>query len=223
MAMNNGTIVLKVGGSVAFPGKPDPKIIRQLAGYVAGLKAKGKRVAVVVGGGLLVRQYVAELRAAGMNEAFLDELGILISRLNARVVAKMIDGRLVETLEQARYVIEEGLVPVMGGLIPGQSNDAVAAVVSEYLEAEHLYVLTDVGGVYNKDPKKSKDAKLIPKLSFSNMIRVCEGLEGTAGNYPIFDFIAAKVISRSRIRTTLCKFTEFGKAAEGKAGTLVDG
>jgi uridylate kinase len=218
-----GIVVLKVGGSVAFPGKPDPKVIRELIAYINKFKSEGKRVAVVIGGGLLVRQYVNELRTAGMNEAFLDELGILIGRLNARVVAKMADGRFVEALDQARYVVEEGLVPVMGGMIPGQSHDAVAAVVAEYLEAEHLYILTDVGGVYDKDPKVYADAKLIPKLTFAEMIRVCEGLESKAGNYPIFDFVAAKVISRSKIKTTLCKFSDLEKASAGNAGTLVDG
>lgn len=216
-------VVLKVGGSVAFPGKPDPEAIGKVVSYVNQLKSQGKRVAVVIGGGKLVREYVSALRGSGINEAFLDELGILIGRLNARVVAKMADGRFVETLEQARYVSEEGLVPFMGGMIPGQSHDAVAAVVAEYLEAEHLYILTDVGGVYDKDPKAFPDAKLLPKLSFSEMIHICEGLESKAGNYPIFDFVAAKVISRSRIRTTICKFADLTLAAEGKAGTLVDG
>ncbi|MFH0961364.1 MAG: UMP kinase [archaeon] len=218
-----GVVVLKVGGSVAFPGKPDPEVINKLVEYINQFKSQGKRVAVIVGGGKLVRDYVSALRGTGMNEAFLDELGILIGRLNARVVAKMADGRFVETLEQARYVVEEGIVPVMGGMIPGQSHDAVAAVVAEYLEAEHLYILTDVGGVYDKDPKISSDARLLPNLSFSEMIRLCEGLESKAGNYPIFDFVAAKVISRSKIRTTLCKFENLTLATEGKSGTLVDG
>ncbi len=217
------TVVIKLGGSVGFPGKPDPKVIQEFIGYLEMLRRKGHRCAVVIGGGLLVRQYVAELRGAGVNEAFLDELGILIGRLNARVVAKMANGRFVETLEQARYVVEEGILPVMGGLIPGQSHDAVASVVAEYLDADHLYILTDVGGVYDKDPKKFPDAKLIRRLSFSDMIKVCEGLESKAGNYPIFDFVGAKVISRSRIKTTLCRFEDLPAAMEGKAGTVVDG
>lgn len=216
-----GIVVLKVGGSVAFPGKPDPETIMKLVKYVTYFKSQGKRVALVIGGGKLVRDYVSALRGYGINEAFLDELGIQIGRLNARVVAKMADGRFVQTLEEARYVAEGGLTPVMGGLIPGQSHDAVATVVAEYLDAEHLYILTDVGGVFDKDPKKFPEAKLIPKLSFSEMIKVCEGLESTAGNYPIFDFIGAKVISRSKIKTTLCRFADLELAIAGTAGTTV--
>lgn len=219
-----GTVVIKAGGSVLFPGKPNPEAIGRLVGYVDRFRNEGKQIAIVVGGGKLVREYVSELRKAGINEAFLDELGILIGRLNARVVGKLVArGRFVETLEQARYVVQEGLVPVMGGLIPGQSHDAVAAVVAEYLEADQLYILTDVGGVYDMDPKKEKGAKLLPKLTFAEMIKICEGLESKAGNYPIFDFVAAKVISRSRIRTTICGFEDLEKGIEGKAGTTVDG
>jgi uridylate kinase len=216
-------VVVKLGGSVGFPGKPDPKVLAKFVEYLEEFKRKGYKCAVVVGGGLLVRQYVTELRSAGVNEAFLDELGILIGRLNARVVAKLAGGRFVETLEQARYVVEEGLVPAMGGLIPGQSHDAVAAVLAEYLDAEHLFILTDVGGVYDKDPKKFRDAKLARKITFSEMITLCEGLESKAGNYPIFDFVGAKVISRSKIKTTLCKFDDLPEAMNGKAGTVVNG
>lgn len=43
-------------------------------------------------------------------------------------------------------------------------NDSLAARISILLEAERLFLLTDVDGLYTKDPNKHKDAKLIEKI-----------------------------------------------------------
>ena len=213
-------VVFKLGGSIAFPGKPDAEYIVKFAEKVKGL---GCRLAIVVGAGAISRDYVNELRKHSMNEAFLDEVGIEIARLNARVVAKFVSGKYVETLEHARETVEEGLIPVMGGLIPGQSTDAAAAVLAEYLEADQLVVLTDVDGIYDKDPKKHRDAKIVKKLSFDELKKICEHLEYRASDYPVFDFVAAKIVSRSRIRTVVCngRKLELDRAVHGKAGTVI--
>jgi len=201
-------VVLKLGGSVAFPGRPDVDFIESFAKTVdKAMKEGGHRIAIVVGAGAVSRGYTSPLRGrAGMNEAFLDELGIDIARVNARIISKFVKGKYVETLRDAGETIEEGLIPVMGGLIPGQSTDAVAAVLAEYLEADRLVVLTNVDGIFTDDPKKEKDTKkkeahLIKTLSFDELRKTCENLEYKASDYPVFDFVAAKIVARSRIKT----------------------
>lgn len=196
--------VLKLGGSLAFPGKPDVEFIKGFAKKVKKAVAYGKlRIGIVVGAGRLSREYTDQLRGnAQMNEAFLDELGINIARINARVVAKFVGGKYTETLREAGEAVEEGLIPVMGGLIPGQSTDAVAAVLAEYLGAEKLVVLTNVDGIYTEDPNgKGNNARLIKRLSFSELRKTCENLEYKASDYPVFDFVAAKIVARSKITT----------------------
>ena len=42
----------------------------------------------------------------------------------------------------------------MGGLTPGQSTTSVSLEVTEYINAEKLVILTDVDGIFDKDPKK---------------------------------------------------------------------
>jgi uridylate kinase len=199
-------VVLKLGGSVAFPGRPDVDFIESFAKTVGkAMKEGGHRIAIVVGAGAVSRGYTSPLRGrAGMNEAFLDELGIDIARVNARIISKFVKGKYVETLREAGETIEEGLIPVMGGLIPGQSTDAVAAVLAEYLEADRLVVLTNVDGIFTDDPKKKegkKEAHLIKTLSFDELRKTCENLEYKASDYPVFDFVAAKIVARSRIKT----------------------
>src|SRR4030042_842635 len=41
-------------------------------------------------------------------------------------------------------------------------NDNLSALVTNLVEADLLVILTDINGLYNKDPKINKDAELIP-------------------------------------------------------------
>lgn len=216
-------VTIKLGGSIAFPDGPDLGFIEDFSRKVKKL-TKTADVAVVVGAGSISRTYTKRLRSR-MNEAFLDELGIELARLNAKIIAKFLVGKYVQTLREAMETVEERLIPVMGGLTPGQSTDAVAAVVAEYLEADALLVLTNVDGIYDKDPEKHPDAKKMGRMGFRELQRICESLEYSASDYPVFDFVAAKIVSRSKIRTVVCNgrnVREFKDVLAGKLGTVIE-
>lgn len=217
-------VTIKLGGSIAFPEGPDLELINEFSRKIKKLVSTGYDVAVVVGAGSISRTYTKRLRPQ-MNEAFLDEVGIELARLNAKIIAKALGGKYVTTLTEAMETVEEHLIPVMGGLTPGQSTDAVAAVVAEYLEADVLIVLTNVDGIYDKDPRKHADAKKIDRMDFGELRKICETLEYSASDYPVFDFVAAKTVSRSEIKTVVCngsKVKDFKDAMSGKAGTVID-
>ena len=191
-------VVYKLGGSVAFPAQGlNPKAVEFLKSLQAG------KAAVVVGGGALLREYLKPLRSR-FNQSFLDTIGIKFSRINAFVLAAHLkEGLYVETLEDAKRTVAMGKIPFMGGLAPGQSTDAVAAELAEYLEAEELRVYTNVDGVYDKDPRKHPDAKKFSKLSYQELLELVLPYSSKAADYPIFDFVAAKVIQRSAIKTII--------------------
>ena len=44
------------------------------------------------------------------------------------------------------------------------TSDSIAAYLANCLKAEKLVLATDVDGVYNSDPKKSVDSKLLPQV-----------------------------------------------------------
>lgn len=217
-------VTIKLGGSIAFPEGPDMCLIGDFSRKVKKLVSAGYDVAVVVGAGSVSRTYTKKLRPQ-MNEAFLDEIGIELARLNAKIIARSLGGKYVTTLTAAMETVEEHLIPVMGGLTPGQSTDAVAAVVAEYLEADVLIVLTNVDGIYDRDPRKYPDAKKMDRMDFTELRKICETLEYSASDYPVFDFVAAKTVSRSEIRTVVCngsKIRNFKEAISGKVGTVID-
>ena len=75
---------------------------------------------------------------------------------------------LKETIEK---LFELNVVPIINAndtvspkeILVGD-NDSLASRIAILLEAEKLFLLTDVEGVYNKDPNKHDDAKLIEEI-----------------------------------------------------------
>lgn len=206
-------VVLKVGGSVCFPSGPNVSNIRKLAQVVSRLKQKK---AIVIGGGKFNAVYADALRELKMNEAFNDLIGIHFSHLNAKIIAEAVGGQFIDDLELVKQVP----FPVLGGMTPGQSTDAVAATVAELLGAK-LILVKDVGGVYTDNPKTNPKAKFIPKMSFDELLSFGKNEEFKARSYGVLDLQAARIIVRSKILTVVCGIENLEKGIEGKAGTLI--
>jgi len=197
-------IVLKIGGH-AFPSKPNLKIISSYAQLLMKLKNAGHRLIVVTGGGGVARLYIKAARALGESEAICDIIGIIISRLNARlIIAKLQEDAFLETptsVEELRNAFETSKIVVLGGLQPGQSTNAVAAVAAEAIKADVLINATNVAGVYAEDPKKNLKAKKIDKIKANKLLQMMLSSKLTAGSYKLFDPVAVKIVKRSKIPT----------------------
>ncbi|MEM0340004.1 MAG: UMP kinase [Acidilobaceae archaeon] len=162
------------------------------------------RLAFVVGGGLLTRDYVQALRSLKVPEALLDTVGIKVSRLNAYVIALALSPytslRIPESIEEAVEEARRGLLPVMGGLQPGQSTNAVSISLAEALEADVvLNLLADVSGVYNPPPGQP-NSKLLERLSYEEMEKLISSYPQVAGAYELFDMVALKLAERSGVK-----------------------
>ena len=104
------------------------------------------------------------------------------------------------TLDDAAQCLAEGKVVVMGGLKPGITTDAVAALVAERINADLLVKGTDQEGVYNKDPRTNPDAVKQDKLTFDEFSKIFEGSVHKAGIHQIIDPEAIKVLKRHRVK-----------------------
>ena len=160
---------------------------------------------VVAGGGAIARLYIEHARRAGADESTLDELGIDISRLNARLLIHPLGSHVFahppETLRQVEHAAETGKIIVAGGLYPGQSTNGTAALIAERLRASEFINATDVDGIYNRDPNKYKNAKKFSKISITELRSMLINEDSVAGGYDLMDIIALKVIERSKIPT----------------------
>src|SRR5437879_8523747 len=83
----------------------------------------------------------------------------------------------------------------MGGLQPGQSTSAVAALAAEITRAEILVNGTDVDGVYTEDPKKNSKAKLMRSVHVDKLLNWAMSGEVFAGRYELLDPLAIKIRS----------------------------
>ncbi len=202
MARKKKRIVVKLSGS-SFAAENIGKLRDYAQVFVRASSAC--QPIIVAGGGAIARTYIAHARAAGADESTLDELGIDISRLNARLLIHPL-GRYAhshppETLREVEHAAASGKIVVAGGLYPGQSTNGTAALIAERLRADAFFNATDVAGIYDSNPNKSKNAKLLPKIDVSELRSMLVGEDTAAGGYDLMDIIALKVIERSKIPT----------------------
>ncbi|SFM48141.1 UMP kinase [Methanolobus profundi] len=205
-------IILSVGGSIlAKELKPD-----SFLGYAEALKelAKEHEIVVVTGGGAAARDYISVARSTGANEVECDYIGIDITRLNAKLLISALgDAAYPEPpkdYKEAQDVLSSGKIIVMGGVIPGQTTDAVAAILTEYLRADLLVISTAVDGVYSADPRKDPDAVKYETMTAKELVNTVMATEMKAGSKSPVDPLAAKIIERCNIETIVMEGSEPG-------------
>jgi uridylate kinase len=212
--------VVSIGGSVLAPDLSADRVARY-AGVLRALD-DDHELGVVVGGGEVAREYIDAGRALGANEIELDQLGIAVTRLNARLLIAALDDRAastpVETYEGGREVLRRGAVPVLGGTVAAQTTDAVAAAFAEYVDAELLVLATSVAGVYDADPRGDADATKFDRLTAGELLDVVRDIEMTAGSKAPVDLLAAKLIERSGMHTIVLDGTDPERIADAIAG-----
>ncbi len=200
------TIVVSVGGSVFDPAGGEDRI----AGYASvfrSLHADDHEPAAVIGGGPTAREYIDDARDLGANEIELDNLGIAVTRLNARLLIAAL-GELSTPnpptdLDQAKTALRRGDLPVMGGTAPAHTTDAVAASLAEYVDAERLVLATSVDGVYDADPSIDSSATKFDRISVERLIELVTEIDMAAGSNAPVDILAAKVIQRAGLPTSV--------------------
>ena len=201
------TVVISVGGSILIQDKDDITFIRKLAKVLIG-KTTNHKLYVVTGGGRVAREYIRIGRELGASETYLDEIGIEVTRLNARLLITALGDHAyhvpAKTIEEALHAGKTHQIVVMGGLHPGFTTDAVSAMVAERVNAARLVNATSVAGVYTSDPKKDPHAKMLKKMTFDELIKIVDKSEHAAGPNIVFDPLAAKIVKRSGIRTLIC-------------------
>jgi len=130
-----------------------------------------------------------------------------------------------QTIPEMQIAFQSRRIIVLGGIEPGQSTNAVAALAAEALGADLLVNATNVEGVYTADPKKDRKAKKLDEIDTEQLLRLVIGGEMGAGGYELFDPVAIKIVGRSRIPTRIIDGRvpeNFEKAVRGEAiGTLL--
>lgn len=199
-------VVIRVGGSVVA-SPPNSKLMSQYVGLLKKLKGQGHEVVAVVGGGALARDFIRVAGEMGSSESDKDWIAIFVSRLFALLfVMRLGDlgcGTVPVSIDEAVDCFQRGKIVVMGGLKPGMTTDAVAAMIAERLKAGLLIKATDQEGVYTKNPKKFPEATKIDKISFEDLSTLLEEDKHKAGIRQILDPVAVRILQKKRIKTVV--------------------
>ncbi len=170
--------VIKVGGSLAEA----PEVLKALCVELSRL-AKEHSVVVVPGGGKFAdaaREYDKKFNlppvvAHRLAIVAMDQYGIVLSQLIS-------DSCMCNKREDAQRFSKAGKVPIFlpsrlmfqdGALETSWdvTSDSIAAYIAEKLSTKKVILVTDVDGVFTKDPKTHADAKLMPEISVADLLR----------------------------------------------------
>ena len=185
--MKKKRILLKLSGE-ALSGSKDNGIdferVIAIAKEVKECLDMGFSIAIVVGGGNFWRGKANDF----MERQTSDYIGMLATTMNALALQdafKQIDVPVrVETAIEMRKVaefyirekcekhLEKGRVVIFGCGTgnPFFSTDTAAALRAAEINADILVKATNVDGIYDKDPKKNKDAKLIKETTYNEVL-----------------------------------------------------
>ncbi|MGE5188350.1 MAG: UMP kinase [Betaproteobacteria bacterium] len=196
-------IVVRLGGSVVA-SPVNTELIGKYVDIIRSVKKQGHEVVVVVGGGALAREFIDIAKNLKLDMDAQDEIAISCSRLFAQLFLNKLGpfacGKVATSLDETEQCINEGKIAVMGGLKPGLTTDAVAAMVAERVNANLLVKGTDQDGVFDKDPRKHPDAVKQDRLSLGDLERILEHNVHHAGIHQIIDPVAMQVLKRKRLK-----------------------
>jgi len=199
-------IGIKLSGSVF--AMDNTKVLKDYASFLVKI-SKICQPVVIAGGGKIARHYISHARTSGADESTLDELGIEVSRLNAKLLIYALKNKAYPhpptNLQEVKHAVDSGLIVISGGLHPGQSTNATAALIAEKVHASEFLNTTDVDGIYDSDPRKNKKAKKFKRIELKNLRKLLVHEESIAGGYDLMDIVALKVIERSKIKTRILK------------------
>ncbi|WEL19333.1 UMP kinase [Candidatus Nanohalococcus occultus] len=203
----------------AISGSLVTENLENLGELAQALESHEEQVIAVTGAGGL-KEYI---HAAGNfgNQGEQDLVGITGTRLNAKTLMTAMDAypKVPETAYEIREAASTGKNVVMGGLTPGHSTDAVAAIAAELLEAD-LYIATRIDGVYDRDPDE-EGAEKFEEIGLDELRKVISG-NNEAGGHELIDGTAVDIIERSSIETKLFLGTNENIENPGEAdGTTV--
>lgn len=225
-------IVISLGGSMLFnENQVNAEYVKKVSEIISRARKNGKKIIVVVGGGKTAREYCNASRELRKNEFLADRIGIMATRLNAMLLitalGKEAFPEVISEPWKAIQALNEGLVPVSGGILEGMTTDSVAVLLAEYCGAKEVINVSNVGFLYSEDPSKNPGAKKFEEMTHQELVELASRLDERKArtNFP-FDLVACKLSQRSNIEIRFVdgkKITELEKAILGKKheGTIV--
>ena len=205
----NKRILLKLSGEALMGASPfgiDVATISSIAREVKKVHKLGYQICIIIGGGNIFRGIKGA--SEGIDRSTSDYMGMLATVMNAlsfqsclekinvptrvqsaitmaQVAEPYIKRKAVRHLEKKRIVIFAA-----GTGNPFFSTDTAASLRASEMNCSLIVKATKVDGIYNKDPNKFKDAKLLKKITYNEVIN---------NNLRVMDLTAISLAKESNI------------------------
>jgi len=220
------TLALSIGGSIILQDKNEIEYLTKLAKLLI-TQSKRNKLFIVVGGGRLARTYQGLARELGANDAFLDDVGIAATRMNARLLIAALKNHVypkpAKDFDEAFLAGKSHSIVVMGGTHPGHTTDAVAAMLGEHVGADRFINATSVDGVYSEDPKKNPKAKKYKRMTTDELWEFTKNAGHEPGQNVVIDSLAARIIQRSAMPTFVIDGSDLKALKDAIAGKAPNG
>ncbi len=210
--MDARTIVVKVGTSTITHanGSMDLHLMEKLVRVLADLRSEGRNIVLVTSGAIGVgrfrmgmlekpstlpqKQALAAIGQVSLMHIYsklfseYDQIAaqVLITRdvvddaikkhNTHNTFCTLLDYGVIPIVNENDTVATEEIEPNFG------DNDTLSAVVAELIDADLLILLSDIEGLYDKNPKCHKDAHLIPVV-YDVCHQVIDGVEDTNNSF----------------------------------------
>lgn len=198
------SLVLKIGGHLFHRDELNHKFIGAVADIIRETFTRTDKWVIVVGGGRGARRFIEAARSLGADETLCDEIAIQVTRIHAALFIEALRDiaypLVPKNIPELRGALASSNLAVVGGFWPGQSTFAVASLCAQAIKATRLIVATDVEGVYDSDPKINPNAKLISRMTYSDLHRMLAATSHLAGEYRLIDSVGLSMLERSRIK-----------------------
>jgi uridylate kinase len=189
MALAYTRALLKISGEALAGEKGfglDYTIVEAFAEEIKAVHALGVNLALVVGGGNIIRGTTASRE--GLDRVSADYMGMLGTVINALALQDVLENTGVHTRVMTAIRMESVAEPYIrrrairhlekGRLIifaagtgnPFFSTDTAGVLRALEIEAQVILKATNVDGIYTGDPKKDPTATFIPELTFQEAI-----------------------------------------------------
>ena len=190
-------LVIKIGGSLSI-GKDGPKkeYFSRLLPVLKELD-KNNQLIISIGGGRFIRKYYKAVEKLDLTPEQMEWIAIELLRVNVRFLSFLLNKNSIFTLQK----MSKNTSGVIGGIRPGRSTDANAAYAAGVIDADYFIKLTNVNGIYDKDPKRYKNAKKLEHISFDHLTKYAS--DGKPGKYGVLDKLAIETIVKNKIKTVV--------------------
>ena len=182
-------VVIKLSGEALMGDQEfgiSPDMMRYVADEIRSIVELGVQPALVVGGGNIFRGIAAS--SYGMDRTSADHMGMLATVINSLALQDALEKRGVQTRVQTAIAIHQVAEPYIlrrairhlekgravifaaGTGNPYFTTDTAAVLRGQEIHAEILLKATKVDGLYDSDPMKNKDAKLLKQVSYMEVL-----------------------------------------------------